>query len=196
MLFRSVKFTVENNYLLIDYEGVSDMDTLWCPTNHAYFNLEGESSGDCRGNLLQLNADYYTPVDEELIPTGEKREVKGTPFDFNSLKRIGADFDNEQLKPTNGYDHNYVLNGEHAAHVESSKTGVKLDVYTDMPCIQLYTGGQLSGCIGKTIKYNQLAGFCLEPQYCPNAINMNGFEKPIVKKNEVKKHYIKFIFGS
>ena len=155
----TVKFTVENNYLLIDYEGVSDMDTLWCPTNHAYFNLEGESSGDCRGNLLQLNADYYTPVDEELIPTGEKREVKGTPFDFNSLKRIGADFDNEQLKPTNGYDHNYVLNGEHAAHVESSKTGVKLDVYTDMPCIQLYTGGQLSGCIGKTIKYNQLAGF-------------------------------------
>ncbi|MBD5632287.1 MAG: galactose mutarotase [Clostridia bacterium] len=191
----TVKFTVENNCLLIDFEGVSDKDTLWCPTNHAYFNLDGESSGDCRANLLRINADYYTPVNEGLIPTGEKRELKGTPFDFNSLKRIGTDFNCEQLQQTNGYDHNFVLNGEHAAHVESSKTGIKMDVYTDMPCIQLYTGGQLSGCNGKTIKYNQWAGFCLEPQYCPNAINMNGFDKPILKKGEERKHYINVIFN-
>ena len=191
----TVKFTVENNSLLIEFNAISDKDTLWCPTNHAYFNLNGEENGDCRDNILQLNADFYTPVDNGLIPTGEKRAVKGTPFDFNIAKSIGNDFGNEQLKSTNGYDHNYVLNGEHAAHVESVKTGIKMYLYTDMPCIQLYTGGQLNGCNGKTIKYNQWAGFCLEPQFCPNAINMTGFDKPILKKNISKFHYIKLIFN-
>lgn len=190
----TVSFTVEGKSLLIEFEAVSDKDTLWCPTNHAYFNLDGESSGDCRSNLLRINADYYTPVDGGLIPIGEKRAVKATPFDFNVLKQIGADFGREELKQTKGYDHNYVLNGEHAAHAESKKTGIKMDVYTDMPCIQLYTGGQLNGCAGKTIKYRQWAGFCLEPQYCPNAINTDGFEKPVLKKGEVKKHYIKLEF--
>ena len=192
----TVKFTVQNNCLLIDFESVSDKDTLWCPTNHAYFNLDGETSGDCRANLLRINADYYTPVDEGLIPTGEKRAVNGTPFDFNSLKQIDTDFNCEHLQQTKGYDHNFILNGEHAAHVERSKTGIKMDVYTDMPCLQFYSGGQLNGCNGKTIKYDKWAGFCLEPQYCPNAINMNGFEKPVLKKDEIKKHYIKFTFGN
>jgi aldose 1-epimerase len=190
----TVKFTVAKDSLLIEYEAVSDKDTLWCPTNHAYFNLDGESSGDCRENLLQINADYYTPVDSGLIPTGEKRDVKGTPFDSNALRRIGEDFGKEELLSTNGYDHNYVLKGEHAAHVESAKTGIKMDVYTDMPCIQLYTGGMINKCDGKTIQYNHWSGFCLEPQYCPNAINMDGFDKPILKNNEIKKHYIKFNF--
>ena len=86
----TVKFTVENNSLLMEYEAVSDKDTLWCPTNHTYFNLDGEGNGDCLGNMLQLNADYYTPVDCGLIPTGEKRAVKGTAFDFTKLKRISV----------------------------------------------------------------------------------------------------------
>jgi len=190
----TVKFTVEDNGLLIEFTAVSDKDTLWCPTNHAYFNLNGEGNGDCRDNILQLNADFYTPVDSGLIPTGEKRAVKGTPFDFNTARPIGNDFSNDELKSTKGYDHNYILNGEHAAHVESVKTGIKMDLYTDMPCIQLYTGGQLNGCNGKTVKYNQWAGFCLEPQFCPNAINMDGFDKPILKKNILKNHYIKLVF--
>ena len=191
----TVTFTVKDNSLLIDYEAISDKDTLWNPTNHSYFNLDGERSRDCRGNLLQINADNYTPMDEWLIPTGEMWEVNSTVFDFKSLKKISADFKAEELKFTSGYDHNYILNDEHAAHAESAKTGIKMDVYTDMPCMQLYTGGRLSLVNGKKRKYKQWAGFCLEPQYCPNAINMKGFDKPILKKDELKKHYIKFVFG-
>ena len=190
----TVKFTVDGRALLIEFAAISNKDTLWNPTNHTYFNLDGESSGDCRDNLLLINSDFYTPTDDELIPTGEKASVKGTPFDFNILKIIGSDFHKAVLKATNGYDHNYILSGEYAAHAESSKTGIKMDVFTDMPCIQLYTGGALKPCNGKTIKYAQWAGFCLEPQYCPNAINLNGFEKPILYKNEEKIHYIKLSF--
>lgn len=191
----TVKFAVENNALEIEFTAVSDKDTLWCPTNHAYFNLDGEQRGDCRGNLLQLNADYYTPVDGGLIPTGGKKAVKGTPFDFTEIKTLGEDFGKEELCATNGYDHNYILNGEHAAHAESKVTGIKMDVYTDMPCIQFYSGGQLNNVTGKSGVYNQWAGFCLEPQFCPNAINMNGFEKPVLNKGEEVKHYIKLVFG-
>ena len=193
-LILTVSFVLKDRALLIEFSAISDKDTLWNPTNHAYFNLDGEDSGDCRNNLLQINAGYYTPTDDELIPTGEKVQVKGTPFDFNALKAIGSDFHNTALKATDGYDHNYVLSGEYAAHAESSKTGIKMDVYTDMPCIQLYTGGALKPCRGKTRAYNQWAGFCLEPQYCPNAINLGGFEKPILYKNKEKVHYIKFSF--
>lgn len=190
----TVEFTVERDSLLITFEGLSDKDTLWCPTNHAYFNLDGESSGDCRENLLRINADYYTPVDEGLIPTGEKRAVQGTPFDFNTAKPIGREFGKKELQATNGYDQNYVLKGEHAASAESIKTGVKMEVYTDMPCLQFYSGGQLKGYNGKTVIYNQWAGFCLEPQYCPDAINMKEFEKPVLIRNAITKHYIKFVF--
>ena len=190
----TIKFKVENNSLLMEYEAVSDKDTLWCPTNHAYFNLDGESSGDCLGYMLEINANYYTPVDNGLIPTGEKRAVKNTPFDFTELKAIGKEINAEELKSTLGYDHNYVLNGTYAAHAESKKTGIKMDIYTDLPCLQFYSGGQLNGVKGKSGIYNKYAGFCLEPQFCPNAINMHGFDKPKLKANEVKKHFIKLSF--
>lgn len=192
----TVTFTVADNSLAIDFEAVSDKDTLWCPTNHAYFNLDGEGKGACRGNMMQLNADYYTPVDSGLIPTGDKRAVKNTPFDFNIIKQIGADFGKEELKATNGYDHNFILKGEHAAHAESEITGIKMDVFTDMPCLQFYSGGQLNGVKGKSDVYNQYAGFCLEPQYCPNAINMQDFEKPILKEGKMKNYQIKYSFNS
>lgn len=190
----TVKYTVENDALLIEYKATADGDTLWCPTNHAYFNLDGEASGDCGDNLLQLNADFYTPVDGGLIPTGEKIAVRGTPFDFTSPKTIAKDFNDEELQSSRGYDHNYILNGDHAAHIESNVTGIKMDLYTDLPCLQFYGGGQLNGVQGKTRIYNKRAGFCLEPQYCPNAINMQGFDKPILKKGETKMHFIKLAF--
>lgn len=191
-----VKFTVENNSLLIEYGAVSDKDTLWCPTNHAYFNLNGEQSGDCLNNLLKINADFYTPVDGGLIPTGEKKAVECTPFDFTRLKRIGENIGNEDLKSTLGYDHNFLLNGEHAAHAESQITGIKMDLYTDMPCLQFYSGGQLNGVLGKSGIYNRYAGFCLEPQFCPNAVNMQGFAKPLLKQNKTSSYFIKLSFNS
>ena len=190
----TVKFTVVDDALLMEYGAVCDKDTLWNPTNHAYFNLDGEGNGDCLGNMLQLNADYYTPVDGRLIPTGEKTAVTNTVFDFKALRKIGEKIGCEELKATLGYDHNYLLNGERAAHAEGKKTGIKMDVYTDLPCLQFYGGGHMNNVTGKSGVYNQYAGFCLEPQYCPNAINTDGFDKPILKKDEVKKHYIKFAF--
>lgn len=176
-----VMYTLKDNSLLIEYTAVSDKDTLWNPTNHTYFNLDGENSGDCRNNILRVNADYYTPADEERIPTGEKLRVDGTVLDFKEAKKIGEDF-----------DQNFVLNGGYAACAESLKTGIKMNVYTDMPCLQFYSGGALKPCNGKTILYDRYAGFCLEPQYCPNAINMEGFEKPVIKKGEYKTHFIRF----
>lgn len=192
----TVKFTVKNSTLLMEYEAISDKDTLWCPTNHAYFNLDGEGNGDCLGNMLQINADYYTPVDGGLIPTGEVATVSKTAFDFRKAKKIGSNLNDVNLKSTLGYDHNYILNGEHAAHAESEITGIKMDVYTDMPCLQFYSGGQLNGVKGKSGIYNQYAGFCLEPQFCPNAINMQGFDKPILKAVIIKKYHIKYSFNS
>ena len=190
----TVKFTVENNSLFMEYTAVSDKDTLWCPTNHAYFNLDGEGKGDCLENLMQINADKITLIDSGLIPTGEVATVSKTAFDFRKVKPIYKDLHSTNLKATLGYDHNFILKSNHAAHVESKITGIKMDVYTDMPCLQFYSGGQLNGVKGKSGIYNRYAGFCLEPQYCPNAINMQGFDKPILKAGEIKKHYIKFAF--
>ncbi|MDE6505572.1 MAG: galactose mutarotase [Clostridia bacterium] len=190
----TVKFTVENNSFRIDFSATSDKDTFWCPTNHAYFNLDGEASGNSTDNILTLNADYYTPIDGGLIPTGEKLAVKNTPFDFTQPKKISTDLLKDELKSTLGYDHNYILNGAHAAHAESKITGIKMDLYTDLPCLQFYSGGQLDNVVGKNGIYNRFAGFCLEPQFCPNAVNMSGFEKPLLKKDEIKTHYIEFKF--
>lgn len=190
----TVQYTITGNCVEIVFKAKCDKTTLWSPTNHTYFNLDGENCGDCRNNLLQINADYYTPANSGLIPTGEKKAVSGTPFDFKKLKKISTDFGGEELKATNGYDHNYILNGEYAAHAESEMTGIKMDVYTDMPCLQLYTGGAINPCKGKTINYEQWAGFCLEPQFCPNAINANGFEKPILEQGKERTHCIRYEF--
>lgn len=190
----TVRFTVENNALLMEYGAISDKDTLWNPTNHAYFNLDGEGSGDCRENILQINGDKITLVDGGLIPTGEVALVSKTAFDFRKAKPVIKDFNDVSLKATNGYDHNYILSGNHASHVKSAKTGIEMDVYTDMPCMQLYTGGAIKPSVGKTINYKPWSGFCLEPQFCPNAINLQGFEKPVLKADEEKKHYIRYQF--
>lgn len=190
----TVKYTLAEGALTVEFTATSDGDTLFNPTNHTYFNLDGEGSADCKDNLLQIHADDYTPVDEGLIPLGERAAVKGTPFDFNSAKRIGEDFGKAALKATNGYDHNYLLNGEHAVCVKSAKTGIQMDMYTNLPCMQLYTGGAITSCRGKTHDYKVHAGFCLEPQFCPNAINMEGFEKPLLRKGQRANYYIKYVF--
>ncbi len=181
-----VTFSLVGSELRILYAAVSDRDTLWAPTCHAYFNLDGESSGSCGGNVLTLNADKYTPVDDELIPTGESADVGGTRFDFRSPKPVGAE---------GGYDHNYILSsGAPAAVVSSQKTGISMEVYTDMPCMQLYTGGMLHAAHGKHGAYGAGDGFCLEPQFMPNAVNLKGFEVPVLENGEAANHYIAYKF--
>lgn len=175
-----VTFTLhEDNALKIEYFAVSDKKTVINMTNHAYFNLAGK--GDILAHELMINADAYTPVDENSIPTGEIRPVEGTPFDFRVAKPIGRDINeaDDQLAIGKGYDHNFCLNDGDGpiATAYDPESGRFLEVFTDLCGVQLYTGNFLDGTnIGKN--GNPLiknAGFCLETQYYPNTPNMPEF---------------------
>lgn len=175
-----VTFTLhEDNALKIEYFAVSDKKTVINMTNHAYFNLSGK--GDILAHELMINADAYTPIDENSIPTGEIRPVEGTPFDFRSAKPIGKDIgaEDDQLAIGLGYDHNFCLNDGDGpvATAYDPESGRFLEVFTDLCGVQLYTGNFLDGTkIGKN--GNPLiknAGFCLETQYYPNTPNMPEF---------------------
>lgn len=191
----TVIYSVEDGALNIEYRAVSDKDTLFNVTNHLYFNLNGESDGSILDNMLLINADSYTPDKPNLIPTGELASVTGTPFDFTVFKAIGQDInaDDEQLKIAGGFDHNFCLNSNHAATAYSVKTGIVMDVYTDLPGVQFYSGNFLSGNVGKSC-YKRNSGFCLETQKYPNAINQPNFPSVVLKAGEkfVSKTSYKF----
>lgn len=183
-LYFGVKYTVKGKALTIDYYGTANDATLFNLTNHAYFNLNGESDGSILDNVLQINADEYLKVDETLIPT-KKAKVEGTPFDFRAPKLIGQDItqDDEQLKIAGGYDHNYCVSGGRIATVNSTKTGIQMDVYTDRCGVQFYSGNFLKGQVGKS-QYFMRSGFCLETQFYPNAINRKDCDSPVITKGE------------
>lgn len=184
-LVLSVAFSFSNDGILqIEYDAKTDKDTVINLTNHTYFNLEGDASGDVRGHVLQLDASAYTPSDAELIPTGEIRPVADTPLDFRAAKPIGQDID-----AANGYDHNFVLDGSgmrKAAVLEAPSSGVVMTVRTDQPGIQIYTGGGLSGAqVSKTgAPYAPYSGVCLETQVFPDAIHHGRFPTPILCAGE------------
>ena len=176
------------NELKLHYEAVSDRDTLCNLTNHTYFNLDGEDALTIDNLLLQLNADAFTPGDADLIPSGEIRDVTGTPFDLRKPTLLG-----ERLKMTEtdpdmknggGFDHNFVLNGSglrEGAAVISPATGRVMRMYTDMPCVQLYTANMLGDCVGKCGKpYGKRSALCLETQYAPDSINHKEFPDSIL----------------
>ena len=189
----TVKYTVSENTLKIEYVAKSDKDTLFNPTNHAYFNLNGESDGNIENNYLLINASHYLQIDEDLIPT-VPHHVEGTPFDFRKLKAIGKDINDAdpQLKIADGYDHNFCLTAHHAALAYSPKTHIVMNMFTDMQGVQLYTGNGLKGNVGKST-YGKRSGFCLETQFYPNAINRDDCAKPILKAGE--QFYSRTIFS-
>ncbi|MBQ7795505.1 MAG: galactose mutarotase [Lachnospiraceae bacterium] len=188
-----VKYTLtDENVVEIEYQAVCDHDTPMNLTNHAYFNLGGHGSGPVYGHLVQIDADRFTPTDRLSIPTGECMPVHGTPMDFTVVKKIGDDIhaDFEQLIKSKGYDHNYCLNhapGEYAlaAWVYEEASGRALEVFTDLPGVQFYTGNWLDGKEGKDgILYHDHDAFCFETQFFPDAVNKPQFASPVIKAGE------------
>ena len=174
----------DGNELHIQYAAETDKATPLNLTHHSYFNLAG--GGDVLGHVLQINADRYTPVDNDLVPTGEIASVEGTPFDFRKPLRIGARL--AELGAIGGYDHNFVLNGEIgtvrlAARVNEPASGRQLEIWTNEPGLQLYSGTQLDGTItGKrSTPYRKYAGLCLEPQHYPDSPNRPNFPSTILR---------------
>lgn len=188
----------EDNALSINYNAVSDKDTIVNLTNHSYFNLAGHASGDILNQKLMINSDKFTVNDMYSIPTGEIRDVSNTPMDFRSLTPIGKNInstDYEQIAFGSGYDHNWMLNTngnilEKAAQLIDENSGRVMDVYTTTPGVQFYSANFLDGLdIGKGgVSYNKRTGVCLETQYVPNAINTDKFESPLLKAGKEYNH--------
>lgn len=191
----NVTYTLtDDNTIDIAYSATTDKTTVINMTNHSYFNLSGDPSTPGTDQVLYLASDSITPVDDTFMTTGEMMAVAGTPFDFNTPKAIAPDvtaFDNEQVKFGNGFDHNWVLRTagdltQVAARLSSPKSGIVLEVYTDEPGIQVYTGNFLDGTVKgkKGIVYPQRASVCLETQHYPDSPNKPQWPSVVLNPGE------------
>ena len=207
-----VSYTFDkDNRLRVNYRAISDADTVLNMTNHAYFNLDGAENTSVNSvyeHIVELpNSTKYTPVGEYALPTGELAEVKGTPMDFTTPKKIGdvIDSDFEQIKKVSGFDHNYCVDGYNGkdlievAKVKSDKTGIKLTVASNLPGFQFYTANHL----GKSAQtkgrdgsiYEKRSSFCIEPQFYPDAMAKFD-EKPILKRGKTYDRTIIYEFDA
>ena len=196
----------EDNILGIEYVATTDRETFVNLSNHTYFNLAG--IGDILGHEVRIDADKFTPVDSGLIPTGELKPVKGTPFDFTKAVTIGSRIEQNdpQLRLGKGYDHNWVLNGavaaggapRVAAEVYEPGSGRVLTVATTEPGMQFYTGNFLDGTLkgrgGKPIPYR--GGFCMETQHYPDSPNKPAFPTTLLKPGAEWRSTTTFRFSS
>ena len=193
-----------NNALQIDYSATTDKDTVLNLTNHSYFNLSGQGNGDILKTQMTIHAGQFTPVDANLIPTGQIRKVEGTPFDFRKSTAIGERIngDDEQLKLGRGYDHDFVLDRSGrglapAARAVDPDSGRVLEVLTTQPGIQFYTGNFLDGTIhGKGGKvYGHRYAFCLETQHFPDSPNKPNFPSTELKPGQTYHETTVFKFS-
>jgi len=200
-----VTYTLNNkDELSVGYEAVTDQKTIINLTQHSYFNLSGDFSEDILDHQIKINADAFLPVDETLIPTGEIRSVLGSPFDFRKSKLIGQDIDtnNKQIEFGKGYDHCWVINNQSnglrsVATAYHSESGRVLDVYSDLPGLQFYSGNFLDGTLKSKGEghYELRSGFCLETQYYPDSPNQQNFPSVILKPGDVYNSNTVFKFS-
>ena len=201
-LTTTVTYTLNNQgELRIDYSAITNKPTILNLTNHTYFNLAG--SGTVLDHVVMIDADRYTPVNADLIPTGALAPVTGTPFDFRTPTAIGVRIDgaHEQLRYGGGYDHNWVLNGtglRHAITVTEASSGRRLEVATTQPGVQFYTGNMMPDALaGKGgIEYTKRSGFCLETQHFPDSPNQPHFPTVVLRPGEQFHESTRFRFGA
>ncbi|MCR5337968.1 MAG: galactose mutarotase [Lachnospiraceae bacterium] len=184
----------DDNALSIHYQADTDKTTVINMTNHSYFNLKGEGCEQTiEDALVWLKASKYTPVVKGAIPTGEEAPVAGTPFDFTTEKAVSkeVDADSAQLALVGGYDHNFVIDDyekgklQKIASLRDEKVGRSMEVYTDLPCVQFYTGNNMAEELGKNdALYLRRGGICFETQYAPNSAADSRFIQPVVKAGE------------
>ncbi|MHB8578745.1 MAG: aldose epimerase family protein [Ignavibacteriaceae bacterium] len=201
-----VTYTLTNsNELRIDYKGTTDKPTILNPTNHTYFNLTGVFTNTILNHEVKINAEYYTPIDKESIPTGKIDKVENTPLDFRKLTTIGSRIndDFEQLKLANGYDFNYVLNNyngkvREVADVYEPTTGRYLQIFTDQPGLQFYTGNFLNGTpVGKDgVAYQFRTGFAMESEHYPNSPNEPKWPSVVLRPGQTYKQTTIYKFSA
>lgn len=206
-LTATVTYSLTNdNEVRLHYTATTDAPTVVNLTNHSYFNLAGAGKGTILDHIVTIHADRFTPVDRGLIPTGELRSVGSTPFDFRVPAAIGArigDTEEEQIRLGGGYDHNFVLNGpaeqlRFVARVKEPVSGRTLEVFTDQPGLQFYTGNFLDGSVtGKGgIRYEKRFGFCMETQHFPDSPNHPEFPSVVLHPGETFQSTTVYRFSS
>ncbi len=187
----TVTYTLSGSGLLIHYEAESDKDTIVNLTNHSYFNLNGEGIGDIKNLNLKLNASTYTPNTPECVPTGEIASTLNSPFDFTNGRNLGEAMatDHPQIALFGGFDHNFAIDGtgfRHFGTVSCEENGITMDVFSDLPGVQLYTGNGIDE--KRRYKNNHQycihGAVCLETQFFPDAINRPNFISPILRKGK------------
>lgn len=195
----------EDNALEVDYNATTDKKTVLNLTQHAYFNLSGDFSETILDHKIEINADEFLPVNETLIPTGELKEVAGTPFDFREAKTVEQHIEekNQQLERGKGYDHCWVLNEQDsgmrfAASAYHEESGRMLEVHTNEPGIQFYSGNFLDGTLPQADgegNYGHRSGFCLETQHYPDSPNQEGFPSVVLEPGETYSSKTSFKFS-
>jgi aldose 1-epimerase len=197
----TVTYTVSGDEVRIDLAAGTDRPTVVSLTNHSYFNLAGEGEGSVDDHLLQVHADHYTPTDGRLIPTGELAPVDGTPLDLREPTRIGDAVrrDHPQLRMAQGIDHNFAVRGSGLREVATVRAaGLRLEVSSDAPGVQVYTGNFLDGTAAGTTGslYRQGDGLALEPQAFPDSPNQPAFDSVVLRPDQTYRRTIVWRIGS